>query len=121
MDYEFLRDLTGKVLVKFSMGHEVLGHWFNEEINSDVAKLDRIEDAARQIKGSERQWQWVGHEYTLWLNEEEVIIRANQLDFNNDELEEGMNYYDEESRCLCGLEDFLAVLKNYRVFVLAFE
>ena len=30
MDYEFLRDITGVVKVRMSMGHEVVGHWFNE-------------------------------------------------------------------------------------------
>jgi uncharacterized protein YacL (UPF0231 family) len=25
MDYEFLRDVTGQVIVRFSMGHEVIG------------------------------------------------------------------------------------------------
>ena len=28
MDYEFLRDITGVVKVRMSMGHEVVGHWF---------------------------------------------------------------------------------------------
>lgn len=28
-----------------------------------------------------------------------------------------MNYYDEESLCLCGLEDFLLVLKGYRLLL----
>lgn len=32
MDYEFLRDITGVVKVRMSMGHEVVGHWFNEEV-----------------------------------------------------------------------------------------
>lgn len=32
MDYEFLRDITGGVKVRMSMGHEVVGHWFNEEV-----------------------------------------------------------------------------------------
>lgn len=34
------------------------------------------------------------------------MIRANQLDFSGDEIEEGMSYYDEESLSLCGIEDF---------------
>ncbi|MGB9098413.1 YacL family protein, partial [Erwinia sp.] len=29
MEYEFLRDLTGGVKVRMSMGHEAVGHWFN--------------------------------------------------------------------------------------------
>ena len=32
MDYEFLRDITGVVKVRMSMGHEAVGHWFNEEV-----------------------------------------------------------------------------------------
>ncbi|MHA3358168.1 protein YacL [Yersinia enterocolitica] len=118
MDYEFLRDLTGQVLVRFSMGYEVIGHWLNEEIKGDLAKLDQIEAAAAEVKGSERQWQLDGHEYTLWLDGEEVMVRANQLDIEGDEMEEGMNYYDEESLCLCGLEDFLLVLQGYRNFIM---
>ncbi|MDU7370488.1 MAG: YacL family protein [Klebsiella michiganensis] len=56
-------------------------------------------------------------QYTLWLDGEEVMIRANQLDFSGDEIEEGMSYYDEESLSLCGVEDFLQVVNAYRKFV----
>ena len=82
-----------------------------------LALLDEVEQAARTVKGSERSWQRVGHEYTLWLDGEEVMIRANQLDFSGDEIEEGMSYYDEESLSLCGVEDFLQVVNAYRKFV----
>lgn len=54
MDYEFLRDITGVVKVRMSMGHEVVGHWFNEEVKENLALLDEVEDAARTLKGSER-------------------------------------------------------------------
>ena len=110
MDYEFLRDITGVVKVRMSMGHEVVGHWFNEEVKENLALLDEVEDAARTLKGSERSWQRAGHEYTLWMDGEEVMVRANQLEFAGDEMEEGMNYYDEESLSLCGVEDFLQVV-----------
>ena len=36
MDYDFLRDITGEVKVRFSMGHEVIGHWLNEEVKGDL-------------------------------------------------------------------------------------
>ncbi|KAB8306242.1 UPF0231 family protein [Erwinia endophytica] len=117
MEYEFLRDLAGGVTVSMSMGHEAAAHWFNEEVQGDLAVLDEVEAAVAAVKGSERQWQRVGHEYTLWLDEEEVIIRANQLSFTGDEMEEGMSYYDEESLCFCGVEDFLAVAAAYRAFL----
>ncbi|AXW85920.1 hypothetical protein AU509_11430 [Lonsdalea britannica] len=117
MDYEFLRDVTGVVIVRMSMGHEAVGHWLNEEVNGQLAVLDEVEAGARSVLGSERQWQLQGHEYSLLLDEEEVIIRANQLSLTCDEMEEGMSYYDEESLSLCGLEDFLALLSKYRQFI----
>lgn len=117
MDYEFLRDITGVVKVRLSMGHEALGHWFNEEVKGNLTLLDEVEAAARDVKGSERQWQKTGHEYTLWLDGEEVMVRANQLEFSGDEMEEGMSYYDEESLSLCGVEDFLQVVQAYRDFL----
>ncbi len=36
LDYEFLRDITGVVKVRMSMGHEVVGHWFNEEVKENA-------------------------------------------------------------------------------------
>lgn len=116
MEYEFLRDVTGIVKVRMSMDHEAVGHWFNEEVKENLALLDEVEQAAQTVKGCERQWQRAGHEYTLWFDGEEVMIRANQLEFSGEEMEEGMNYYDEESLAFCGLEDFLAVVKAYRDF-----
>lgn len=46
MDYEFLRDVTGRVLVRMSMGHEVVGHWFNEEVKDNLSLLDEVEQAS---------------------------------------------------------------------------
>ena len=43
MDYEFLRDITGVVKVRMAMGHEVVGHWFNEEVKENLALLDEVE------------------------------------------------------------------------------
>lgn len=32
MDYEFILDITGQVVARFSMEHEAVGHWLNEEV-----------------------------------------------------------------------------------------
>ena len=117
MDYDFLRDITGEVKVRFSMGHEVIGHWLNEEVKGDLSVLDKVEAALVELKGSERETQMIGHEYTLLLADDEVMVRTNQLDFDGDEIEEGMSYYDEESLAFCGVEDFLQVLEKYRSFI----
>ena len=117
MEYEFLRDITGVVKVRMTMGHEAVGHWFNDEVNENQTLLDNVEAAIADVKGSVRQWQHVGKEYTLLLDEEEVMIRANKLNFEGDEMEDGMSYYDEESLAFCGVEDFLAVIAAYRAFL----
>lgn len=118
MDYEFLRDITGQVRVTFSMGHEAIGHWLNEEVKGDLALVEEVETHIHRLAGGQDSWQRIGHEYTFWTDGDEVIIRANDLLFVNDELEEGMNYYDEESLSLCGTDDFLRVLQQYREFSL---
>jgi len=116
MDYDFIRDISGQVSVTFSMGHEALGHWFNEEVKGNLALLDQVEDHLRRLAGGQDSWQCIGHEYTLWTDGEEVIVRANDIAFVTDELEEGLSYYDEESLSLCGAEDFLQVVTQYRDF-----
>jgi len=117
MEYEFLRDVTGQIKVRMSMDHEAVGHWFNEEVKHDPGLLDEVEAAIEDVKGSVRQWQRIGSEYTIFLDEEEVMIRANLLALEDDGMEEGMNYYDEESLSFCGIEDFVLVITAYRQFV----
>ncbi len=116
MDYDFIRDISGQVSVTFSMGHEAIGHWFNQEVKGDLALLDQVEANLRRLAGGLDSWQSIGHEYTLWTDGDEVIVRANDIAFVNDELEEGLSYYDEESLSLCGSDDFLQVLTQYRDF-----
>ena len=48
MDYEFLRDITGVVKVRMSMGHEAVGHWFNEEVKENLSLLDEVEQAVKE-------------------------------------------------------------------------
>ncbi len=53
----------------------------------------------------------------MLLDDEEVMIRANQLSFETEGLEEGMSYYDNESVAFCGTDDFLLMLKDYRILL----
>lgn len=116
MDYDFLRDITGQVHVTCSMGHEAIGHWFNEEVKGDLGLLDQVEANVCRLTGGQESWQSIGHAYTFWTDGEEVIIRANEIAFVTEELEPGLSYYDEESLSLCGREDFLQLLNHYRDF-----
>lgn len=115
MDYEFLRDVTGQVIVKFSMGHEAIGHWLNDEVKGDLARVADVERQLHSLSGSLRQWQHIGHEFLI--DAEKVRVRANGMSVECDALEEGLSYYDEESLSLCGSDDFLLMLSRYRQFI----
>lgn len=52
MEYEFLRDITGSVKVRMSMGHEAVGHWFNEEVADNLPLLDEVEAAVLSVKAA---------------------------------------------------------------------
>lgn len=119
MEYQFVKDIEGRVRVSMSMDHEVIGQWFNEEVHDNPQLLEQVEQAAEQLKGTEQQWQHVGREYTIALNDDEVMIQANLLAIAVDELEEGMSYYDQESLAFCGFEDFFALVAAYRQFIAA--
>ncbi|MGL5106648.1 MAG: YacL family protein [Plesiomonas shigelloides] len=117
MDYEFRRDLMGAVKAEFSMGHEAVGRWLNDEVAGDQDKIATVLAGIDSVRGSERQWQLVGREFTLLMDGEEVMVRANVMNFSSDQLEDDLQYYDEESLSLCGLEDFEQSLLAYRQFL----
>ncbi len=118
MDYTFFQDITGQISAKFSMDHEAVGYWLNEEVKCDLTLIDAINAAYDEIKGSENQREFIGHEYTLLIDDEEIMIKANQMVFETDDLEEGLSYYDNESVAFCGIDDFQNMLKDYCAFVL---
>ena len=118
MDYEFQRDLTGGILARFFFFFEAIGYWLNDEIQGDISLIDQILTEMDEVKGSEKQWQLIGKEYSLSIDDEEIMVRANTLHFETDDLEEGMSYYDNESIAFCGLDDFATMLQKYRLFIL---
>ena len=60
-----------------------------------------------------------GKEYSLYFTNDEVMVKANNLedDFDESLMEEGFNFYNEESIAFCGLDDFEAFLKAYHKFM----
>ncbi|WP_428771407.1 YacL family protein [Vibrio sp.] len=120
MEFEFIRiSLTGEFRVKCSMGHEVVARWLEEEIALDTAKLDRLEAmiaAAKSVLASSQQL--LGTEYSMQINADEVLVQANAMALDSEEsLEEDWQLYDSESIASCGLEDFQALISQWREFV----
>ncbi|MDO6706474.1 YacL family protein [Photobacterium sp. 1_MG-2023] len=119
MDYEFKKNmLDGSYHVVFSMGHEALGRWLIEEVQDDEAKIALILNQLGALKGTMTEWQLIGEEMTLSLQDNEAIVQANYLFFSTeDEMEEDMSHYDDEAMSLCGFEDLEQVLHAWRAFI----
>ncbi|PSW18530.1 hypothetical protein C9I98_15725 [Photobacterium sanctipauli] len=122
MDYDFKKNtLDGSYHATFSMGHEALGRWLVEEVGKNFERMDEVVFQLGALKNSTQEWRLVGDELTLSLQDNEALIQANFLFSQDDtELEEDMDFYDEESVSLCGFEDFEQVLQAWRAFVTRF-
>lgn len=116
MDFQFTSHL-GNVTVKCSMEHIALANWFNTEVRlNPQAILTALSTAQQLVENQEARL--IGAEYTLFLNADEVMIRANNLMMESDEiLEEDFHYYDEESIAFCGTPDFIHFLNAYIDFI----
>ncbi|OOF43541.1 YacL family protein [Rodentibacter trehalosifermentans] len=116
MDFQFTSYL-GEVTVKCSMEHIALANWFNTEVRSNPQGILTALSSAQQLSENQ-ETRLIGSEYTLFLNADEVMIRANNLMMESDEiLEEDFHYYDEESLAFCGTTDFIHFLNAYIDFI----
>ncbi|WP_101775884.1 YacL family protein [Pasteurella oralis] len=116
MDFQFTSQL-GTIVVQCSMGHEAVANWFNSEVRSNS---DKIQCALHQIQTLKPQQELtlIGHEYTLFINQQEIMVRANNLAVDSDQpLEDDFHYYDEESIAFCGTDDFIHFLQSYLDFI----
>lgn len=116
MDFQFTTYL-GQVVAKCSMEHEALAHWLNSETLADPQVVEVVLKKIQQLK-PHQDLHLVGKEYSLFINIDEVMVRANNLAIENDEiLEDDFHYYDEESIAFCGIEDFIGFLTSYLDFI----
>ncbi len=119
MDFEFKKNtLDGSYHVVFSSGHEAIGHWLLEELGSDLVKLDQLMRQIGAQKENLQEWRLLGREWSLFIEQNEVHITANHLlNLENEDLDDDLSAYDEESESWCGLEDFEQVLHSWRAFI----
>ena len=116
MDFQFTH-YQGNVSVKCSMEHIALANWFNTEVRSNPkAILTALSTAQSHSENQENNL--IGAEYTLFLDADEVMVRANNLTIETNEiLEDDFHYYDEESIAFCGTQDFIYFLEAYVDFI----
>lgn len=112
MDFQFTH-YQGNVSVKCSMEHIALANWFNTEVRSNPKAILTALSTAQSLSENQENIL-IGAEYTLFLDADEVMVRANNLTIETDEiLEDDFHYYDEESIAFCGTQDFIHFLEAY--------
>ncbi|MEZ7718970.1 MULTISPECIES: YacL family protein [Haemophilus] len=121
MEYQFNHTMHG-VITRCSMDHEAFARWLNNEIAGDHEALNTILAEIERCKAAyPNQYEFVveGKEYSLYFTSDEVMVKANNLedDFDESMMEEGFNFYNEESISFCGIDDFEAFLKAYQKFM----
>ncbi|QQX79319.1 YacL family protein [Shewanella sp. KX20019] len=122
MEYDFLRNtITGTAFARFSMDHEALGFWLSEELGDNAEKYVDICQQIALLQSSQlSEWRLIGKALSIELDNEQVRVFANNIAEGEDdeaEMDESMSFYDGESEAFCGLEDFYAVLVNWRKFL----
>ncbi|EDP57691.1 YacL family protein [Vibrio sp. AND4] len=120
MEFEFIRNtLMGEYYVKCSMGHEVVGRWLQEEIGKDRAKIAQVEAVIDQALSSPSQeHRLTGAEISLLIDGDEVLVQENTLGHGyNGEIESEFDFYDAESTASCGIEDFCALIEQWKDFL----
>lgn len=116
MDFQFTH-YQGNVSVKCSMEHIALANWFNTEVRSNPKAILTALSTAQSLSENQEEIL-IGAEYTLFLDADEVMVRANNLAIETDEiLEDDFHYYDEESVAFCGTQDFSHFLEAYVDFI----
>lgn len=120
MDYQFTQSTYG-VIAKCSMEHEAFAYWLNSEMNNadDIQFiLDKIK-YCKSLYPNNIEWQHEGNEYSLYVNNDEVIVKANNLilENNTENIDEDFHIYTQESIALCGIDDFEAFLLAYKDFI----
>ena len=125
MEFEFRRDVTGELQAHFSMGCEAIAAWLTEEVGRRVTVLPEIFKAIDQLQAGER-WEYLheGVEFNLRLGRNEAEVCDSRIDFGADDMAEGdagmaedLDFYDEEQRACCGLDDFRDMLIEWQDFV----
>lgn len=121
MEYQFTHTMHG-VIAKCSMDHEAFARWLNSEISGNPKDLALLLAEIERCKAAfPNSYECVleGKEYSVYFSNDEVMAKANNVDdhFNEDEMEDGFNFYNDESIAFCGLDDFEAFLKAYQKFI----
>ncbi|SET36327.1 YacL family protein [Thorsellia anophelis] len=124
MEYVFTTADNQNYIVELPMEFMALSKWLSCELGNDKQKIAALIDELNQLcKNHNNNKKWIGHEYTLVLQNKEVQIYSNLIfsSLSEDEAvrltEENLSLYDEESFSEAGLEDIIKLLTDYLEFM----
>lgn len=122
MEFQFYRLDRQTVNVSCSMEHEAVARWANNEIQGDLKKIKEILVILKQCQTTPHTVDKIitGKEFSLHINRDEVMVKANILfdeNLSDEILEDDLQFYDEENMALCGLDDFIHFLNEYCQFI----
>jgi len=123
MEYQFIDDpITGAVMAKFSLEHEVIGPWLEVEVGTNTAKLEQLLSAISDIE-HEKQLEITvtGSEYSVVFNRGDVTVQTNASMNGAEVLPDGLSQdnidFDQQDSSSCGREDFREILLSWAKFV----
>lgn len=120
MEFEFIRNtLMGEYYVKSSMGHEIIARWLQEEISKDWHKIEQVERLIKQARLNPQQEHLLeGTEISLNIQGDEVTVQENVLAHGVEmDSDSEFDFYDSESTANCGIEDFEALIEQWKTFL----
>ncbi|MCK6262372.1 YacL family protein [Vibrio sp. ZSDE26] len=120
MEFEFTRNtLMGEYYVKCSMGHEIVGRWLQDEIGKSKQKLQEVEHLIAQSKAlPSDEHKLLGHEISMVISGDEVIIQENVLSHGDElDVESEFDFYNCESTAGCGIDDFELLIARWIDFL----
>lgn len=122
MEYEFIHDaITGEAKARFSLEHEIVGPWLEIEVGQDSEKLAKLLSEIDNVElGKQAEVLLTGHEFSVAISKEDVVIQANSNLNGEEELPEMLTdehiNFDSNSKAECGIDDFRTLLLAWAKF-----
>lgn len=124
MEYEFTGTKDGFIKAIVFDEFSVFGYWLNNEIEKNLEKLQMyISEIEGVLASSIKYKTWIGSEFSIELNEQDMTAFANiiksDLSVDDEELmdQENLSVYESEFYAIAGVQDVLAFLNNYKLFL----
>jgi len=134
VEYDFYRTPDGLFEAEFSTEQEYFGHWLTHQLATDKTQIVELLNLIIQLKKQQiEEHKILGAEYTLYLNQDEVVIKTNAKpvlkadDASLEDIADGDEDADSEQAEAeldpellnngCGIDDFEKVIKAWLAFI----